>query len=87
MRIDLAKDRNRPTGGVAIDVLLVMRGVLVVRVVVMARVMPVVNGLILDRWGEEKPGVNMRMVAAGMGVVERSDLRLEKKVQERRKNR
>src|SRR5689334_4380703 len=76
MRIDLAKDRDRPARGMAMDVVMAMPDALDVRVVMM------VKELVLDQWGKEKVGMNVGVRTALMVMVKRDDLRLGEKAQE-----
>jgi hypothetical protein len=87
MRIDLAKDRDPVVRGGGMGVLMTMRWTLGVRVVVMVCMLVVMKMFVLGRWGEEKPGVNVEVRPARVIVVERGDLRLAKKSEERSQNR
>jgi len=87
MRIDLAKDRDQAARGVGIGVLMTVGWTFGGRVVVMVRMLVVMKMFVLGRWGKEKPGVNVGVRPARVIVVERSDLRLAKKSEERSQNR
>jgi hypothetical protein len=69
------------------EVLMPRRRTLGMRVVVMRRTVMVVKIFSLDRWGEEKLGMNVRVRTVAVVVIKGGNLRLSKKAQKRDKDR